>query len=571
VANRQRRVADGAPVGSHVDPTRLEIFKNIFHSVAEEMGAALRRSAFSPNIKERRDYSCAVYDADGQVLAMGDHMPVHLGSMPASVAAARAAFELEPGDIALLNDPFAGGTHLPDLTMVMPIFIGAKSQARSGRAQTQSQQPQFYVANRAHHADVGGALAGSMGPAREIFQEGIRIPPVKIFRRGELNADVMALLLANVRTPAEREGDLAAQIAACRTGERRLTEIVAKYGLDQTATYGGHLLDYSAEMMRAALREMPTGTYAAEDFLDSDGITDEPIRIRVRIEIARGGRAKVDFTGSSPQCAGNVNAVEAIAISAVYYVFRCLLSEDVPATSGLLTPIEVIAPRGTIVNAQPPAAVAGGNVETSQRMVDTLLRALAKAVPHRIPAASQGTMNNLTLGGLDPRHVSRNASGQTNAPFAYYETTAGGMGARPTKDGASAIHTHMTNSWNTPIEVFEQVYPVRMRRYAVRRGSGGRGRYNGGDGIVREIQLLTDTQVGLLCDRRLRGPYGLAGGEDGTPGKNSIIDPGGKTTALPGKTSLQAKAGSILKIETPGGGGWGKFARKAAGTTRKKI
>src|SRR5580658_2609419 len=415
-----------------VDPTRLEIFKNIFHSVAEEMGAALRRSAFSPNIKERRDYSCAVYDADGRVLAMGDHMPVHLGSMPASVAAARAAFDLEPGDIALLNDPFAGGTHLPDLTMVMPIFIGTKSASPAAKAvrvgrtspKPAHQQPHFYVANRAHHADVGGALAGSMGPAREVFQEGIRIPPIKIFRRGELNSDAHALLLANVRTPAEREGDLAAQIAACRTGERRLTEIVAKYGAAEVAAYGSHLLGYSAEMMRAALREMPTGVYTAEDFLDSDGVADEPLRIRVRIEIGR-GRARVDFTGSSPQCAGNVNAVEAIAISAVYYVFRCLLSEDVPATSGLLTPIEVIAPGGTIVNAQPPAAVAGGNVETSQRTVDTLLRALAKAVPHRIPAASQGTMNNLTLGGLDPRHVSRNASGQTNAPFAYYETTAG--------------------------------------------------------------------------------------------------------------------------------------------------
>jgi N-methylhydantoinase B len=529
----------------------------VFHSVAEEMGAALRRSAFSPNIKERRDYSCAVYDAEGRVLAMGDHMPVHLGSMPASVAAARAAFALEPGDIALLNDPFAGGTHLPDLTMVMPIFIDTKSSARPGRVR--KHQPQFYVANRAHHADVGGALAGSMGPAREIFQEGIRIPPVKIFRRGELNADVMALLLANVRTPAEREGDLAAQIAACRTGERRLTEIVAKYGAAEVAAYGSHLLGYSAEMMRAALREMPTGVYTAEDFLDSDGVADEPLRIRVRIEIGR-GRAKVDFTGSSPQCAGNVNAVEAIAISAVYYVFRCLLSEDVPATSGLLTPIEVIAPGGTIVNAQPPAAVAGGNVETSQRTVDALLRALAKAVPHRIPAASQGTMNNLTLGGLDPR----SNSGHTNAPFAYYETTAGGMGARPTKDGASAIHTHMTNSWNTPIEVFEQVYPVRMRRYAVRRGSGGRGRHKGGDGIIREIEFLTDTQVGLLCDRRLRGPYGLSGGADGAPGKNSIVDLQGKSTALPGKTSLQAKAGSILKIETPGGGGWGKSVMQRA-------
>ncbi|MBV9888762.1 MAG: hydantoinase B/oxoprolinase family protein, partial [Acidobacteria bacterium] len=430
----------GAPASkSHVDPTRLEIFKNIFHSVAEEMGAALRRSAFSPNIKERRDYSCAVYDAEGRVLAMGDHMPVHLGSMPASVAAARAAFALEPGDIALLNDPFAGGTHLPDLTMVMPIFVGARSSARARRAPLSS-RPHFYVANRAHHADVGGALAGSMGPAREIFQEGVRIPPVKIFRRGELNADLMALLLANVRTPTEREGDLAAQIAACRTGERRLAEIVAKYGAEEVAAYGDHLLDYSAEMMRAALREMPSGSYIAEDFLDGDGVTDEPIRIRARIEIthAHGGRARIDFTGSSQQCAGNVNVVEAIAISAVYYVFRCLLSEDVPATSGLLTPIEVIAPRGSIVNAQPPAAVAGGNVETSQRMVDALLRALAKSVPHRIPAASQGTMNNLTLGGLDPRH--------DNTPFAYYETTAGGMGALPTKDGASAIHTHMTNS-----------------------------------------------------------------------------------------------------------------------------
>jgi N-methylhydantoinase B len=522
-----------------VDPTRLEIFKNVFHSVAEEMGAALRRSAFSPNIKERRDYSCAVYDAGGLVLAMGDHMPVHLGSMPASVAAARAALALDPGDIALLNDPFAGGTHLPDLTMVMPIFLPKK------------RFPSFYVANRAHHADVGGALAGSMGPAREIFQEGLRIPPVRIFRRGELSQDVMALLLANVRTPEEREGDLAAQIAACRIGGRRLSEIVEKYGERQVSTYGRHLLDYSAAMMSAALRELRQGTHVAEDFLDNDGVTDEPLRIRVRIHIAR-GHANVDFTGTSRQCAGNVNAVEAIAVSAVYYVFRCLLTEDVPATSGLMAPIRVLAPPGTIVNARPPAAVAGGNVETSQRMVDTLLRALAKAAPGRVPAASQGTMNNLTLGGADPRHY--------GAPFAYYETIAGGMGARPNKDGASAIHTHMTNSWNTPIEVFEQVYPVRLRRYAVRRGSGGQGRHEGGDGIVREIEFLTETQVGLLCDRRKRGPYGLAGGQPGKPGQNTLMQQG-KSRRLPGKCSFIAEAGSILRIESPGGGGWGKGPR----------
>ena len=525
-----------------VDPTRLEIFKNVFHSVAEEMGAALRRSAFSPNIKERRDYSCAVYDADGQVLAMGDHMPVHLGSMPASVAAARKVLTLEAGDIALLNDPFAGGTHLPDLTMVMPICL------------RDSRHASFYVANRAHHADVGGALAGSMGPAREIFQEGLRIPPVKIFRRGELSRDVMAILLANVRTPTEREGDLAAQIAACRIGERRLTEIVGKYGEAEVHRYAQHLLDYSAAMMRAALQELRPGEYAAEDFLDDDGVSDEPLRIRVRVRIGK-GRAEVDFTGSAPQCAGNVNAVEAIAVSAVYYVFRCLLAEDVPATSGLLAPIRVVAPAGTIVNARPPAAVAGGNVETSQRMVDTLLRALAKAAPRRIPAASQGTMNNLTLGGVDPRRGS--------AAFAYYETIAGGMGARPGMDGASAIHTHMTNSWNTPVEVFEQVYPVRLRTYAVRRSSGGAGRYRGGDGIVREIELLAPAQVGFLSDRRKRGPYGLAGGGEGTPGRNSIVRHGRKSE-VPGKCAFFAESGTVLRIETPGGGGWGPEKKKRA-------
>jgi N-methylhydantoinase B len=532
-----------------VDPTRLEIFKNVYHSVAEEMGAALRRSAFSPNIKERRDYSCAVYDAEGRVLAMGDHMPVHLGSMPASVNAARCVLTLEPGDIALLNDPFAGGTHLPDLTMVMPVHLGAK------------RQPSFYVANRAHHADVGGALAGSMGPAQEIFQEGLRIPPVKIFRRGQLQRDVIALLLANVRTPAEREGDLSAQIAACRTGERRLTEIAAKYGEAEAHRYGQYLLDYSQAMMRAALSELHSGIYTAEDFLDSDGVSDEPLRICVKIQIGK-GRAVVDFTGSSPQCTGNVNAVEAIAVSAVYYVFRCLLAEDVPATSGLLGPIRVIAPAGSIVNARPPAAVAGGNVETSQRIVDTLLRALAKAVPARIPAASQGTMNNLTLGGLDPR--------QAFTPFAYYETIAGGMGARPGLDGASAIHTHMTNSWNTPVEVFEQIYPVRLMRYGMRRGSGGAGRYRGGDGVVREIQLLADTQVGLLADRRKRGPYGLAGGAAGKPGKNVIVR-SGKNEVVPGKCAFFAKAGTILRIETPGGGGWGQTAAKRAKRHKKKA
>ncbi|HEV2340206.1 MAG TPA: hydantoinase B/oxoprolinase family protein [Candidatus Acidoferrales bacterium] len=524
------------------DPVRLEIFKNLFHSVAEEMGGVLRRSAFSPNIKERRDYSCAVFDAAGEVLAMGDHMPVHLGSMPASVDAAIRAIHLSQGDVALLNDPYAGGTHLPDITMVMPVFLPRESK------------PMFYVANRAHHADVGGGQAGSMGLSREIFQEGIRIPPVKIFEKGKIVRDVMQLLLANVRTEREREGDLTAQLAACRIGERRLIEITTKYGKRETSAYGRHLLDYSARMMRATLREIPDGIYRAEDFLDDDGVTNTPIRIRVAIRIL-GDRAEVDFTGSSPECAGSVNAVRAIAVSAVFYVFRCLVDDQVPATSGLLRPIRVTTPEGTIVNARPPCAVAGGNVETSQRITDTLLKALSQALPSRIPAASQGTMNNLTLGGRDTRH------GRGAAPFAYYETTAGGMGARPGVGGESGIHTHMTNSLNTPVEVFEHAYPVRVRRYGIRRGSGGAGKYRGGDGVVREIELLVSMQVGMLSDRRKFGPYGLAGGAPGATGKNEL-EVSGRRTRVPAKGSFYAPAGAVVRIESPGGGAWGRKAKR---------
>ena len=528
------------------DAMLLEVFKNVFHSIAEEMGAALRRSAFSPNIKERRDYSCAVYDADGQVIAMGDHMPVHLGSMSASVAAARQTLSFEPSDIAALNDPFAGGTHLPDVTLVMPVFFRRESK------------PHFFVASRAHHADIGGALAGSMGPAQEIFQEGLRIPPVKLFRAGKVDSDILRLLLANVRTPVEREGDLAAQIASCRLGERRLHEVVAKYGVRLTDTYAGHLLDYSEKMMRAELHSICRGIYRAEDFLDSDGTSNRPLAIRVALRLTRDS-AVVDFTGSSPQCAGNINAVEAIAISAVYYVFRALLREDVPATSGLLRPITVIAPSGTIVNAIPPAAVAGGNVETSQRMVDTLLRALSQAVPSRIPAASQGTMNNLTFGGLDSR--------RGNQPFTYYETIAGGCGASATHDGPTATHSHMTNSWNTPVEVFEEAYPVRVERYAIRRGSGGAGKHRGGDGVIRKIGFLTPVEVGLLTDRRVTSPYGLQGGEPGSRGKNSLKR-GTSLYTLAAKCAFTATTGDVLSIETPGGGGWG--ATRSAERDRQK-
>ena len=520
------------------DPVRLEIFKNLFHSVAEEMGAALRRSAFSANIKERRDYSCAVFDSAGEVLAMGDHMPVHLGSMPRSVQAALEAFDLRPGDVALLNDPYAGGTHLPDLTLVMPVFAPS---ARNSR------RPLFYIANRAHHADIGGAQAGSMGLSREIFEEGLRIPPVRILQEGHIVRDTMAMLLANVRTPREREGDLTAQIASCRIGERRLMALVRKYGGREVFAYGRHLLDYSARLMASTISSIPDGRYEAEDLLDDDGVSNEPQRIQVTIRI-RGKNAEVDFTGSSPQCDGSVNAVAAIAESAVFYVFRCLVDEAVPATSGLMRTIRVIAPAGTIVNASPPAAVASGNVETSQRLVDTLLKALARAIPTRIPAASQGTMNNLTFGGVDPRR-----NGQ---PFTYYETIGGGTGGGPGRAGNSGVQSHMTNTLNTPVEVLEHVYPVRVRRYALRRGSGGRGEFAGGEGIVREIEMLTDMQMAILSDRRKVGPYGLAGGFSGKPGKNDLIVRG-RPQRLPSKCSARIPSGAIVRIETPGGGGWG--------------
>jgi N-methylhydantoinase B len=539
------------------DPIELEIFKNIFHSIAEEMGAALRRTAFSPNIKERRDYSCAVFDSAGQAIAMGDHMPVHLGSMPMSVSAAIADLTLGPGDMAMLNDPFRGGTHLPDITLVTPVFVhdrkkhvGTRVLARSGRPQGRRSKPDFYVASRAHHADVGGMYAGSMGICREIYQEGFRIPPVKIMRGGEIDRDVLSLLLANVRTPEEREGDLGAQIAACHTGEVRLREICARYGIPRVQKAARELLEYSDQMMRSLLAQVPAGTYRAQDFLDDDGVSDEPIRIScaVTFDENRSRRVTVDFTGSSPQVSGSINAVEAITVSACFYVFRCLLAEDMPATAGLLRPIEVIAPPGTVVNARPPAAVAGGNVEMSQRIVDVLLKALAQAMPERIPAAASGTMNNLTIGGIDPR------SGQ---PFAYYETIAGGMGARPTKDGVSGVHTHMTNSLNTPVEALEYAYPFRVTEYSIRRGSGGDGVFHGGDGVVREVELLTDSEVTLLSDRRLRGPYGLNGGSEGTPGKTTVIRRDGQNEQLPGKFSVRLKKGDRVRVESPGAGGWG--------------
>ena len=519
------------------DPIELELFRHLLVSIAEEMGAVLRKTSYSANIKERRDYSCAVYDATGETVAMGDHMPVHLGAMPLSVQHATQAFDLRPGDVAILNDPFRGGTHLPDITAVSAVFVKG------------TRRPAFFVANRAHHADVGGMSPGSMPLAREIYQEGIRIPPVLLVRGGRMDRPLLDLILANVRTPIEREGDLLAQCMAIERGEQRLLELAAKYGLPTLRRNMTALTDYSERMMRSAIRRLPAGTYRAEDYLDNDGITGRPVKIRATVTI-RGDHASVDFTGSDAQVEGSVNANYAVAVSAATYVFRCLVREDIPYTAGVMRPLEVIAPSGLVVSAQPPAAMAAGNVETSQRITDVILRALAQAAPELIPAASSGTMNNLTFGGWDT--VRRRA-------FAYYETIAGGMGASALSDGASATHTHMTNSWNTPVEAFEHLYPLRIRAYRIRSRSGGKGKQRGGDGIVREFEFLTRADVTILSDRRERGPYGLSGGSPGARGRNTLFR-GRRAIAIPGKARFEVQAHDVFRIESPGGGGYGKPA-----------
>ncbi|RMF83031.1 MAG: hydantoinase B/oxoprolinase family protein [Nitrospinota bacterium] len=517
------------------DPIKLEVFKNLFASVAEEMGVTLCRTAYSPNIKERRDYSCAVFDGQGRMVAQGDHMPVHLGSMPLSVLSAIENVPMEPGDVVVLNDPYKGGTHLPDITLVSPVYEPGTTE------------PLFFVANRAHHADVGGMTPGSMPLSTEVFQEGIRIPPLKLMRKGEVVQDVMSLILANVRTPEEREGDLTAQLAANKTGERRLLEIVAKYGRAETVHYMQELQKYAERMTRAAIASIPDGTYTFVDYMDDDGISPDPVKIHVVITI-EGSNATIDFSGSARQVRGSINAIYAITLSAVFYVFRSLVGSDIPSNYGGMVPLTVIAPEGTVVNATFPAAVAGGNVETSQRMVDVLLGALAQALPDRVPAASSGTMNNVTIGGYDPRK---------QANFTYYETIGGGMGARPNAPGIDGVHTHMTNTMNTPIEALEHAYPFRVLRYGIRRGSGGKGKFRGGDGIIREWEILVDGEVTILSERRKLPPYGLAGGEPGQVGENLLQTKTG-SKRLPSKVNIRVEAGDILRVATPGGGGYGK-------------
>ncbi len=525
------------------DPVSLEVFRHLFSALTEEMGAALRRASFSPNIKERRDYSCALFSPRKIAVAMGDHMPVHLGAMPMSVEAALEQLgHLEPGDVACLNDPFRGGTHLPDITLLAPIYWSEPGG---------SMRLMGYVASRAHHSDVGGMTPGSMPLAREIFQEGLRIPPIRLYRDGVLDEAAWRLILANVRTPDERAGDLDAQLAALHTGRSRLIEMAERLGADEVEGAMDALVAYADRLVARGVAAMPKGEFSAEDWMDDDGFGSGPVPIRVRLEVRDDGLV-VDFTGTAPQVPGGINAVSAITASAVRYVVRCVveavLGEELPAGGGSMKGVELVLPAASLVNASLPASVAAGNVETSQRITDVLIRAFAEALPDVLPALSQGTMNNTTVGGIDPRN---------GEPFAYYETVGGGMGAGPDGPGLSAVHTHMTNTRNTPIEALEHAYPFRISHYSVRRGSGGPGLHRGGDGLRRDLMLLTDGQVTLLSERRDRGPSGAQGGSDGTPGRNLLIR-GEDETPLAGKVTLHARAGDVISVRSPGGGGWGE-------------
>ncbi len=560
-----------------VDPVTLEVLRNACVAVAEEMNATLVRTGYSPNIKERRDCSTALFDADGEMISQAETMPVHLGAMPFSVAAAIEAFPpeaLSPGDAVLSNDPFAGGAHLPDLTLVSPVFVEGRVVA--------------YAANRAHHADVGGSRAGSVAAnATEIFQEGLRIPPVKFLSGGEVRDDLLAVLLANVRTPDERRGDLRAQVAANATGRRRFQALADRYG--ETLEPGlGAIKDYSERRMRAEIEALPDGTYAFEDVLDDDGRGNQDLPIRVSVAV-EGDEVTVDFDGTADQTAGPVNAVYAVTASATYYAVRAVTDPDIPPNHGCYRPITVETPTASLVDARPPAAVVGGNLETSQRVTDVVLGAFAEADVERVVAACQGTMNNVTFGGTDPRTGDASADRGTSAsapaaesppadasspdaatdgsPYAFYETQGGGFGGRAGRDGMDGVHVHMSNTRNTPAEVLETAYPLRVTRYELRPDSGGAGEFRGGLGLRRDIQVRDHVATfSVLADRQRHAPYGLAGGEDGTPGavwrrlppaEAEADADGADETRLPGKSTHDLPPGTVVSIRTPGGGGYG--------------
>ena len=518
----------------------LEVFHHLFAAAAEEMGVSLMRSAFSPNIKERRDFSCALFDGEGRMVAQAAHLPVHLGSAPLSVAAARDAVDMEPGDAVLLNDPFTGGTHLPDLTLVSPVFLSG------------GKRPDFYCANRAHHADVGGQHPGSMAPALDVHAEGLRIPPVRLVRGGALVQETADLLLANMRVPEERRGDLLAQWAANRVGAERLEEMAHEHSPSVMGQRAALLLDWTEGLTRALISELPDGEWEFEDSLDTGAEGD--VRLHVLMKKRR-GELSFDFSQSDDQGSAPVNTPRAVAVSAVFYLLRLLLPPGTPTNEGVLRPVRILTRPGSVVDAIYPAPVAAGNVETSQRLVDVLLGAVAQVLPDRVPAASAGTMSNLSFGV-------RTKEGA----FTYYETIGGGAGAGPRGDGANALQTHMTNTRNTPVEVLENQLPVRVVSNTVRRGSGGRGRRRGGDGVIRELEFLVPVELGWIASRQKRGPWGLRGGARGASGRLRVYLPSSAEALIPGpQASLRLEAGARVEVLTPGGGGFGTPAGARSG------
>ncbi len=528
-----------------VDPVTLEVLRNQLEGIAEEMGQVLIRGAYSPNIKERRDCSTALFDADGRMIAQAEHIPVHLGAMPQAVDAVLDR-DPRPGDVFVLNDPFAGGTHLPDVTLVSPLSVVAE---RGGGDDVDDAEIIGYAVSRAHHADVGGMTPGSMpAGAREIHQEGIRIPPIRLVAGGERDEALFELLLANVRNPAERRADLRAQVAANERAGDRLRDLVDERGRDLIERAFDAVIDYSRSRMLEAIGELPDGTYEAADVLEGDGVTDDdvPIAASVRID---GERVAVDFSGTATQVAGNLNAPLAVAMSAVYFVVRCVTDPEIPPNHGCYQPVTVDAPAGSLLNPRPPAAVVGGNVETSQRVTDVVFAAFAEAIPDRVPAASQGTMNNLIIG---TRGGDGGGGGETPGSFTYYETIAGGFGARSTKDGMDGVQVGMTNTLNTPVEALETEYPLRVDRYVLRPDSGGEGRYRGGMGVERAVRVERAATVSLLTERRRHPPAGLDGGGPGATGEN-LID--GESVGT--KTTVDVPAGTTVTVRTPGGGGHG--------------
>ncbi|TYO95978.1 hydantoinase B/oxoprolinase family protein [Desulfallas thermosapovorans] len=532
------------------DPITLEVLRNALQSVAEEMGAILTRTALSPNIKDRRDCSTAIYTPRGSLVAQAEHIPLHLGLMPTVVKAVLKHFpaeKLAPGDAIIINDPYTSGSHLPDICIISPVFYGRR--------------PIALVANLAHHVDVGGAAPGSMSTATtEIFQEGIRIPPVKISSKGHLNRDLLRVLAHNVRTSEEFYGDIQAQLSANQVGIQRLQELVRRTGMDTLAYYMDEIINYAERRIRAALEELPAGIYQFYDYLEGDGIDEELIKITTTVEI-KDGTARVDFTGTGPQARGPVNATRGVTLACVYFAIKAVADPELPASEGIARAVEVITPPGTLVNPRFPAPVAHANINTAQRITDVVLGALAQAAPHRVTAAGTGSMSNFTIGGRDNR----------GRYYSYVETYGGGQGAKYNQDGLDGVHVNMTNTMNTPVEILELNYPLLVERYGLIPDSGGPGKFRGGTGLVREIKALEDATVSVSTERNIRRPWGLQGGAPGKSSRCYIKLPGGTRQEMPGKFTRSVPRDTAVILETAGGGGFGNPRDRSPEAVRQDV